>query len=320
MEKAKLYKLGNTAVTIIVVLLCLYYLKSIYNSKLNSVDWLRTVDTIFRNYGLFIIVVLLVPLNWGIEIVKWKWILKDVQNLSWLQSVKSVLCGVALSIVTPNGIGDYGGRMLGIESKNRSQALFRNGFLSFSQLLVTFVSGLLGLLVVKDQINFPLPSLIIDLISWLLIGAGFWVYFQSKFRFKFVKSFLLKFNQHVSFELSLLDRLKILLLSLIRYIVFCSQFYLLLLCFKSDLGVYETFSSIAFVFLCSAIIPTGWFSSVVVRGGVSFFVFQSVLGAGEIGVVVSSLLWLINLLVPALIGFYLAKTPMLFPTINQQKI
>lgn len=301
------------------VLLCLYYLKSIYNSKLNSVDWFSTLDTIFRNYGLFMIVVLLVPLNWGIEIVKWKWILKDVQNLSWLQSLKSVLCGVALSIVTPNGIGDYGGRMLGIESKNRSQALFRNGFLSFSQLLITFVFGLLGLLVVKDQIHFPLRSLIIDLISWLLIGAGFWVYFQSKFRFKFVKSFLLKFNQHVSFQLSLQDRLKILLLSLIRYLVFCTQFYLLLLCFKSDLGVAETLSSIAFVYLCSAIIPTGWFSSLVVRGSVSFFVFHSVLSIGEVGVVVSSLLWLINLLVPALIGFYFAKTLRLFPTINQQK-
>jgi hypothetical protein len=319
LKKAKLYKLGNTAVTIIVVLLCLYYLKSTYNSKLNSVDWISTWDTISANYGLFIIVVSLVPLNWGIEIVKWKWILNDVQSLSWLQSVKSVLCGVALSIVTPNGIGDFGGRMLGIESKNRGQALFCNGFLSFSQLLLTFVFGLLGLLVVKDQIHFPLRSLIIDLISWLLIGAGFWVYFQSKFRFKFVKSFLLKFNQHVSFELSFLDRLKILLLSLIRYLVFCTQFYLLLLCFKSDLGVAETFSSIAFVYLCSAIIPTGWFSSLVVRGSVSFFVFHSVLSIGEVGVVVSSLLWLINLLVPALIGFYFAKTLRLFPTINQQK-
>lgn len=307
-------------VTIIVVLLCLYYLKSIYNSNLNSVDWISTWDAISRNYGLFIIVVSLVPLNWGIEIVKWKWILKDAQKISWLQSVKSVLCGVALSIVTPNGIGDYGGRMLGIESKNRSQALFYNGFLSFSQLLITFVFGLVGLIAVKDQIHFPLRSLIIDLISLLLIGSGFWVYFQSKFRFKFVNSFLLKFNQHVSFELSPLNRLKTLFLSLIRYLVFCTQFYLLLLCFKSDLGVAETFSSIAFVYLCSAIIPTGWFSSLVVRGSVSFFVFHSVLGIGEVGVVVSSLLWLINLLVPALIGFYFAKTLRLFPGINQLKI
>lgn len=237
-----------------------------------------------------------------------------------MQSVKSVLSGITMSIITPNGIGDYGGRMLGIEKSKRSQALFYNGFLSLSQLLTTFIFGLLGLLAVRERLSLPISDLVLLIISIALICIGLWVYFNSKFQFGFVKVFLLKYKQAISFEILRKRRFQVLFLSIIRYVVFCFQYYLLLRCFNFDIGIVETFCSIAVVYLCTAIIPTGWLSGLIVRGSVSFFVFQSVLHNGEFGVLASSLLWIINLLFPALVGLYFIKSFKLFPVVNLEKV
>ncbi|MFT6166043.1 MAG: hypothetical protein ACJAV5_000860 [Vicingaceae bacterium] len=320
MEKAKLYKIGNTLVTVTIVFLCFYYLKSAFDSKVNNIDWDAIYDIIISNYLFVFVVICFVPINWGIETLKWKWILKDAQYLSWNQSVKSVLSGITMSIITPNGIGDYGGRMLGIEKNKIGQALFYNGFLSLSQLLTTFIFGLLGLLLVRERLNLPINGAVLSIITMGLICIGFWIFFKSKFGLGFIKIFLLKYKQLISFEISRSLRFQVLFLSFLRYVVFCIQYYLLIQCFNSDIGLVETFSSIAVVYLCTAIIPTGWFSGLIVRGSVSFFVFQSVLNSGEFGVLASTVLWLINLFLPALVGLYYIKSFKLFPVINLEKV
>ena len=307
-------------VMITIVFLCLYYLKSTLDYKMNDIDWDSVYDVISLNYQLLVVVIILVPINWGIEALKWKWILKDTQNLSWGRSVKSVLSGVAMSIITPNGVGEYGGRMFGINRSKRSQALFYNGFLSISQLLTTIVFGLFGLLLISKSFSLPFSNTMQLIIIVVLISYGFWLYFTSKFSFWFIKSILQKYNLNIVYEISRNLRLQVLLLSILRYIVFCSQYYLLIICFKYDADIIETFSSIAFVYLCTVILPTGWFSGFIVRGSVSYFVFQSVLNSGEFGLVASSLLWLINLLLPALAGLYYIKSFKLFPIINSEII
>tara|TARA_B110000503_G_C7146934_1_gene413443 strand:- start:1566 stop:2429 length:864 start_codon:yes stop_codon:yes gene_type:complete len=286
----------------------------------NNIEWDAIYDVIISNYLLLFVAIGFVPINWGIESLKWKWILKDTQNLSWRQSVKSVLSGITMAMITPNGIGDYGGRMLGIEKNKRTQALFYNGFLSLSQLLTTFIFGLLGLLVVRDRLSLPINGAALSIIAIILICIGFWIFFKSKFRLGLIKIFLLKYKQLISFEILRSLRFKVLFLSLLRYVVFCFQYYLLIQCFNSDLGLVETSSSIAVVFLCTAIIPTGSFSGLIVRGSVSFFVFQSVLNSGEFGVLASTVLWLINLFLPALVGIYYIKSFKLFPVINLEKV
>ena len=298
----------------------IYYLKSAFDSKVNNWDWESLYDVMVSNFLIVMVVAGLVPINWGIETLKWKWVLKDTQNLSWAESIKSVLSGVTLSIITPNGVGDYGGRVISIDKNKRSQALFYSGFLSLSQLLTTTIFGLLSFLVIGEMLTLPLQGFTLSIAVFALIIACCWLYFKSKFRFGFIKLFLQKHMQQVSFEIPINSRLQILILSILRYIIFCIQYVLLIRCFTPDLDVVITCSSIAFVFLITAIIPTGWLSGLLVRGSVSFFVFQAFLSSGEFGVIASTLLWFINLLLPAMVGFYFISSFKLFPIINPEKV
>jgi len=300
--------------------LCIYYLKLAFLSKVNILDWESLSGVIISNFLIFMTVVALVPVNWGIEALKWKWALINTQTLSWAAAIKSVLTGVTLSIITPNGVGDYGGRMINIDKDKRSQAIYYNGFLSMSQYLTTVVFGLLGLSKISEQLSFPMHRLPLLFLIFVLIGVCSWFYFRTKFRFGFLKTFLLKYNQKIDFEISHDLRTKVLMLSMLRYFVFSIQYVLLVRCFIPEIDLVTTFSSIAFVFLCTAVIPTGWLSGLLVRGSVSFFVFQSVVNGGEFGLIASSLLWVINLLFPAMVGLYFLKSFKLFPIINPENV
>jgi uncharacterized membrane protein YbhN (UPF0104 family) len=50
---------------------------------------------------------LLLFVNWGIEARKWQLMMRPVQRVSFLTSVKAILSGLALSLFLPNGFGEY---------------------------------------------------------------------------------------------------------------------------------------------------------------------------------------------------------------------
>ncbi|MEO9004181.1 MAG: hypothetical protein ABI288_05570, partial [Ginsengibacter sp.] len=60
----------------------------------------------------FWLVILLAFFNWGFEARKWQVLLKPLQKMSFFRAYKSVLSGLALSLNTPNRMGEYGGRIL----------------------------------------------------------------------------------------------------------------------------------------------------------------------------------------------------------------
>ena len=109
---------------------------------------------------------------------------------------------------------------------------------------------------------------------------------------------------------------KVLLLSLARYFVFTSQFYLLLILFHVQLPFVTGFVLISAVYYTMAVIPTVALTELGVRGSVSlFFIGLYFDKAGQlcepvkIGILSSSvILWIINLIIPAIIGsFFVLK-------------
>ena len=57
-------------------------------------------------------VIVMVFINWGLEARKWQVLLEPIQKMSFIRAFKSVLGGLALSLNTPNRMGEYGGRIL----------------------------------------------------------------------------------------------------------------------------------------------------------------------------------------------------------------
>ena len=93
----------------------------------------------------FWLVIIFVFVNWGIEARKWQLLLKAVQPISFITAFKSVLCGVTLSLNTPNRIGEYGGRILFVKEGNRIKAVTLSIAGGMSQLIITMLMGCFGL-------------------------------------------------------------------------------------------------------------------------------------------------------------------------------
>jgi hypothetical protein len=102
------------------------------------------------------------------------------------------------------------------------------------------------------------------------------------------------------FHTSLL--LKLLLLSLLRFIVFILQYYLLFGLFAVDVNWMQCFWAVSISFLVMACIPTIAIAELVQRGKV-LTTIMSVYSTNQLGVGFTTAgIWLINLIFPAIIG------------------
>ncbi len=238
------------------------------------------------------------PLNWSVEALKWKQILYGNVKMTFGKALRSVLSGVTFAIITPNGIGEYGGRLLSISRENRAKALFLNSFLSLSQLLITTIGGLLGYLIIQQYFSFSIHYLVVILIVIALLL----IYFLTKLNFNFFAKIRGNNQDNSEWIIPKRQRVNTLGLSFLRYCIFCLQFALLLHVCGIESTTLIYYGLISTIYLVAAVIPTGWISNLLVRASLSFYFFEQIGDFGEEAVVASSILWIINLFIPALVG------------------
>ena len=103
---------------------------------------------------------------------------------------------------------------------------------------------------------------------------------------------------------------KVLFISFFRYLVFLTQFYLLLQVFGVNINIIPAFISIGLIFLTMSAIPTVTLAEIGIRGSVAIY-FLGMFSDEIVGIVSTSImLWIINLAIPALVGslvFYKIK-------------
>src|SRR5688572_10979456 len=128
--------------------------KQIKNQPNLEESWLNIkasfTDTRVLN---FILVFVLMFVNWSLEALKWKISVQRVQPVSFLRSLKAVFSGVSFSVTTPNRTGEYLGRVLYMDEGNRLKVISLTVLGSLSQLIITVFFGLLGLLILQPAIN-----------------------------------------------------------------------------------------------------------------------------------------------------------------------
>ena len=104
--------------------------------------------------------------------------------------------------------------------------------------------------------------------------------------------------------------MKVLGMSLLRYLVFSTQFYLFLRAFDVQLTLGEAMMLIPVIYLVTTSIPTIALSELGVRGSVSVFFIGVFMSSDFMGVrdiqlrvfAASTCIWIINIALPALIG------------------
>jgi uncharacterized membrane protein YbhN (UPF0104 family) len=138
-------------------LLFAWLIFSIYNQIKNQpnieASWLHIKDS-FKSYKILylFVAVTLVLFNWGIEAKKWQLSVKPVYPVSFKQSFKAILAGVSFSVTTPNRVGEYLGRMLYVPDGSRLKTIAVTLVGSLSQLLITLICGIIGLIVLKNNL------------------------------------------------------------------------------------------------------------------------------------------------------------------------
>ena len=272
--------------------------------------------------ALLILVFLLMFVNWGLESLKWKYLLSKIENISFIKAFKAIFCSATFNTFMPNRTGDFAGRIFFLKKANYWEGVFITAIGSFSQLLITVSAGLLsGLYFVSNftllQIYFSAYSLGITYISVIAVNILlFFLFFNISFltmllrRIPFFKATKLKIYTRIFSIYSAKNLLNVLLLSLFRYIVFIFQFFVLLKIFNVQISFVDAFPILSLNFLIVTIIPTFALSELGVRGSVAFILFDYYFNAHQIMygqlafavIAATTTLWLINLIIPAIAG------------------
>jgi hypothetical protein len=302
----------------IVFLLLAYF---IYRQILHQHNWRQSLqnvkDAIYgpQQWKIWI-VFLLMFFNWGLEARKWQLAIRSVQQISYWRAFKATLTGITMASFTPNRTGEYFGRMLYIEEGKRAQSVSLTILCSLAQLIVTLITGCGGIIFLKYCLHSPSILNWKLFYLWLNILLAFTVfillifllfYFRVSWLIKFFRKKWLasKFFSYVKVleEFNATFLLHILSLSLLRYIVFIVQYYLMFSVFGLSLSITETSAGMSVVFLVIAIVPTFTFlTELGVRWEASIQVME-LFGAGTVGILTASFgIWLVNLIIPALIG------------------
>lgn len=275
---------------------------------------------------LLLAVVVLMLANWSVEAVKWKFSVAVVQPVTFLQAFHAVLSGVSFSVSMPNRIGEYAGRVLYLPEGSRLKAVPASLVAGISQLLITLVAGLIGLMILKknlirqELINEPWYWFIFfgTLLAMVLLTV---FYFSTAALRHVVKRWLRNsryayiFDSLYMFRASLL--LRLLSLSGIRYIIFTLQYVLLFSFFEVHVPPYAAWSVTAVLFLTMAVIPTIALAELGLRGQVSLQL-MGLFAANSLGVVLTSVtVWIVNLMLPALAGSILLLTLKVFKRTNE---
>ncbi len=317
---AKLRKSINILSRIIFAGLALWFIYRQTSGGNNFNQFADNLNILFAdNYKklLFALVALLMPVNWGIESLKWRLLISHIEKVSFFDAYRSVMTGITMSLFTPNRVGEFFGRAFTLRSGETIKGALLTIAGSISQLLVTLIAGFVALI-------FYLPIYILQDISWqkwlyaglavflvafsaMLIALYLKVPFLTEQFEKMVRPSWRKINSYLQAidHLSQKELIRVLIFSLLRYFVFSLQFFVLLRIFGVSIPYLNALMLIAMTYFVMSAIPTVALADLGIRGSVSIY-FLGMYFAGnnystEI-LAASTAVWMINLALPALSG------------------
>ncbi|WP_160713898.1 lysylphosphatidylglycerol synthase domain-containing protein [Chitinophaga solisilvae] len=262
-----------------------------------------------------VLVLVLMLFNWGLEARKWQKLVKPLESISFLRAFSAILSGVSLSINTPNRVGEYGGRILYLKNHNKLKAIAATIVGSFSQLIITVIFGLIGMIYylnnfapVKENSYFA-PNFWEKILFGVLLvicALTILLYFRLQIILAVFEKipFLRKAKVFVQIivKYSSGDLRYLLLLSGLRYIVFSAQYLILLDALGLEFWWWQGFLLNSVIYLVMAIVPTIAIAELGLRGKVSIY-FLGLLSSNTAAIIAATVgIWLINLVLPAVLG------------------
>jgi hypothetical protein len=292
--------------------------------------WLGLQQIIARlDYLLLLILVLLMmPLNWSLETLKWRYLIRKIENIAFAKAFIAVFAGITIGTFTPNRSGENLGRVFILEHANRWEGVFITFIGSLSQILTTLLLGSSAYLYFffrqADYFSAHNYSFYFSLLilAWLVTIFILILYFRISWLKGFIRIFVPgKYELFISHlkvfaSYSTRELLKVMLMSFVRYLLFALQFYILLWICSIHFTPFQGIIYISVMYLFLTAIPSITLTEIGVRGSVGIFLLEILYFSNPAlvsqlapqALLASFFIWIINLIIPALIGeFFILK-------------
>ena len=253
-------------------------------------------------------VVLLMVVNWLLESLKWQYLSRRLVDISVWEAVQAVFCGLTWAIFTPNRIGEYGGRVMFLPNRKRIHGVFAMAVGSFAQNVITNLTGIVA--------SLWFTYYYLHITGWLFLGiTALCVFFLG---------ILLIFYFNIKWLVWLLDRIKflrkyhrffeimgrydghellvVISYSLTRFFVFSFQYYLVIHLLLPNIPFVDMMMTVTvFIFIQSAL-PSLDLLDIGVRSFTAAHLFLYITNQQIAIIAAVSSIWLINLIIPAILG------------------
>lgn len=266
------------------------------------------------------VALLLMPINWALETCKWHLLVNREYPFSFQQAAKSVLSGISLSLNTPNRIGEYGGRILYLAPEYRLKGVLLTMISSVSQLLITLYVGLLAVFILQEELLAAYASLqggaswfwfafVLAAVITIALSA---LYFRIQWLVQWLRKipFVKEKFAHTPAVGDLPIHISMVLLgySLLRFVVFAMQYVFIWQALGVGIAWQDALAGIAVVFFIMSVVPTIALVELGLRGKVAIGV-MGFFTANAAAILTGTIsVWVLNLIVPALLGALLMLT------------
>lgn len=302
----------NYAIKLTIVGLAFWFVVSKINNQQNLIAFTSLMQEISTNtlYITLSVVILLMLCNWFLEVVKWKYLSKGLEQISYWKAIQSVFCGLTWAIFTPNRIGEYGGRVMLLAPENRARGAVLMGVGLFAQLVLTSFFGALSIAwFVTVFIEAPSSVIFAIWIIAIIYAASFLLlYFNVSWidqlvgKIKWLNKVKPFFS--VLVDVSIRELFHVLLLSLARFIIFTSQYVILMLVFLPEIPLVSMVLMIFILFFVQAAVPSLDIFDFSVRSFVASNLYSYVTTQELAVMAIVSCIWFVNLILPAIIGSF----------------
>lgn len=260
-----------------------------------------------RKLPCLIFAVVLLPVNWLLEVYKWHLLQYSTLQLSFYQSWKNVMKGVSFGLIMPQQLGDALGKMEHSTSNDRWDIGILSLFGGFVQSFMALMGGVVGVaFLFENELGIAVVSIMtmgmVVVMACIFYSVEILQFLQSKFLFKFLTS--------LNFKLTKIILLKVVVLSLLRYLVFVSQFVLVLQLFANSFDKMKVVSAVMLTYFGKTFIPAlNVFGDLGIRECAALWSFSYTSIAASTVFLCSMLVWMLNIVLPMLIGgYYLLET------------
>ena len=246
-----------------------------------------------RHYVALGVCLVLMPLNLLLEAWKWQTLLKPIEAMGIGEALRQVCYGMAGAFVTPYRIGDYPARVLLLKDKSH-----------YVPAMTLAVVGSVALTAVILMLGIPAFALsFTDFQGYFTWNGKTYLWFVSLLLCLLLLVLAIVPFMGKRYGIKYSDCGIILLQSLLRYLCFSVQLWLILYACGVLLSPMLAIVSIPLYYLFVTVTPNMPIADVGIRGAWAVFVFGQYMPDVEASIILATTcLWIINTLLPVLFG------------------